>query len=844
MLWAALPTHAKEVRVGIYSNEPKVFLDPAGQPAGIFVDLLQGMAQIEGWTLAFVPCTWQDCLKALEADQIDLMPDVAYTADRDRIFDFHQVPALLSWSQIYRSPDAQITTLFDLSGKRVAVLEGSIQSGIFTEMMTSFGVKPELVPVATLDEAFKLVAEGRADAAIANYFYGNAHAARYQLVETAIVFQPSRLFYATALGRNQDLLRAIDRHLESWQGDPKSLYFTAMKRWVGAVPQQVVPDVFWWSLMTVGGLLSLSMLAALLLRRQVSARTQHLLAANEEIGRFKTIFDHATFAAWIAELGGTLTYVNARCAELHGMRVEDLLGKRFTVFYAEDQRAEARTFWKTVQKSGSGEVHELWHVARDGRRFPMLTSGTLLRDGKGVTPSLLACTAVDISERKQAEAQIKQLAYYDALTGLPNRRLLMERLQHALDTGARRDARGAVLFIDLDHFKTLNDTLGHDVGDQLLQEVARRIQTHVRVGDTVARLGGDEFVVLIEDLSDSARPPVAVVEGVGQKIMAALNQPYRLAGVEHHSTPSIGATLFNYGEGSVDEPLKQADLAMYQAKAAGRNTMRFFDPAMQTEVAIRAEMEKDLRTALQEQQFLIYIQPQVNRQGDVFGAEVLLRWPHPQRGMVSPGEFIPVAEDSGLIVPLGQWVLEAACLQLLSWAGRPSMSHLTLAVNVSVQQFRHPDFVAQVQAVIDRTGVDPSRLKLEITESLLMLNVEDIIGKMTALKAGGVSFSLDDFGTGYSSLSYLRRLPLDQLKIDQSFVRNVFTDPNDAAIVRAIITLAQSLSLMVVAEGVETEVQQTFLNTHGCNAYQGYLFGRPMPPSEFDRYMLQQLPLE
>jgi diguanylate cyclase (GGDEF)-like protein/PAS domain S-box-containing protein len=838
-LWcAAAWAQPREVRVGLYDNEPKIFADAQGRPAGILVELLQEVARLEGWTLRFQTCNWTECLDALEAGRIDLMPDVAYTGSRDEYLDFHDTPALLSWSQVYRRSDVPIATVLDLDGRRVAVLAGSVQRGVFTDLTRSFGIKPELHTVETMEEGFHLVETRQADAVIANQFFGHVQAPRHRLVETAIMFHPSRLFYATAQGRNGDLLAAIERHLAAWQNDPDSVYFAVLRRWAQIATPRVPPAV-WWGL---GGLLALLLLAvslALLLRRQVAQRTQGLLLANEEVSRFKAIFDHATFAAWIANPDGTLNYVNARCAELQGVPRETLLGQRFMRFYAPSRLDEAEAFWRGVRDGLGNEVRELWHVATDGHEFPMLTSGTLLRDTVG-HPAQIACTAVDISDRKRAEAQIRHLAFYDALTGLPNRRLLTDHLQHALATGARRGGSGALLFIDLDQFKTINDTLGHDVGDQLLKEVATRIQLQVRVGDTVARLGGDEFIVLLEELSE--RPGIAAsqAEGVGRKILAALNRPYRLAGNELHSTPSMGVTLFVHGQGTVDELLKQADLAMYQAKAAGRNTLRFFDPQMQAVVAERAALESDLRNALQGQgQLALYIQPQIDRQGHVIGAEGLLRWQHPRRGTVLPAAFIPVAEDSGLIHPLGQWVLEAACRELVRWAGLPALQGLNLAVNVSTQQFRHPDFVPQVLAVLARTGAAAPRLKLEITESLLMHNVEDVIAKMEALRAHGVRFSLDDFGTGYSSLAYLKRLPLDQLKIDQSFVRDLLTDPNDASIVSTIIALGHSLNLMVVAEGVETSAQRYVLDAGQCHAYQGYLFSRPLPADEFVRYVEQ-----
>ncbi|WP_342616284.1 EAL domain-containing protein [Rhodoferax sp. GW822-FHT02A01] len=435
----------------------------------------------------------------------------------------------------------------------------------------------------------------------------------------------------------------------------------------------------------------------------------------------------------------------------------------------------------------------------------------------------------DVTERESTHAEIQRLAFHDALTQLPNRRLLTERLIKIRAIEERHHIYGALLLIDLDHFKILNDTLGHDKGDLLLQQVAQRLTACVRARDLVARLGGDEFVVMLDGLSEQPESAAAQAETVGEKILTALNQPYQLVDRAFSSTPSIGVALFNGPHLSNDELLKQADLAMYQAKVAGRNTMRFFDPEMQAIVTGRALLEDDLREALKQSQFMLYYQPLVAGYGRLTGVEALVRWQHPERGLVSPGEFIPLAEEIGLILPLGFWVLEIACAQLAQWAKRPDMAHLTIAVNVSAKQMHLLDFVDRVLGVVARTGANPQRLKLELTESLLVANVESTIGKMTQLKAHGIGFSLDDFGTGYSSLSYLKRLPLDQMKIDQSFVHDILTDPNDAAIARMVVALAQSMGLNVIAEGVEQEAQRVLLAQMGCHAYQGYLFCRPLP---------------
>jgi diguanylate cyclase (GGDEF)-like protein len=476
---------------------------------------------------------------------------------------------------------------------------------------------------------------------------------------------------------------------------------------------------------------------------------------------------------------------------------------------------------------------ELMDRRKDGSLYPKWLTITAISGENGEIINYVA-SFVDISRYKEAEARIHALAFYDELTGLPNRRLLMDRLRHAMAVSGRYDSYGAILFIDLDNFKIVNDTCGHDVGDRLLVEVAQRLNDCVRDGDTISRLGGDEFIAMLEDLSISPQEAAAQARVVARKILEALNQPYTIAGRVHHSTPSIGATLFAGSEDSVDELLKQADIAMYQAKAAGRNTLSFFDPEMQAAVAARASLEADLRQGIEERQLVLHFQPQVTAGNTVVGAEALVRWQHPERGTISPAEFIPLAEETGLILPVGQWVLAEACACLARWMTVPTTRDLSLAVNVSARQFRQPDFVTEVRKAIDEAGIPPNRLKLELTESLVIDDIEDTITKMGALKALGVGFSMDDFGTGYSSLSYLTRLPLDQLKIDQSFVRKLPNSPNDAVVVQSIITLAKSLGITVIAEGVETEAQRLFLEQHGCPLFQGYLFSRPVPLPIFE----------
>ncbi len=538
----------------------------------------------------------------------------------------------------------------------------------------------------------------------------------------------------------------------------------------------------------------------------------------------------------ITDANHIILRINAAFTRTTGYTSEEIVGRTPLVLRSDRHDADFyRTMWESIDRAG-GWQGEIWGKRKNGEVYPKWLTITAVKNEKGAVTHYIS-TDFDITERKKAEVKINELAFYDQLTGLPNRTLLLDRLKQAMTISIRSHHYCALMLIDLDNFKTLNDTLGHDMGDLLLKQVAERLSACVRAEETVARLGGDEFVVMLTNLDTLEINAANQVEAVGEKILSALNQTYQIREVTFHSTPSIGITLFKGMHVVIDELLKQADLAMYKAKDTGRNAMRFFDPDMQTVVLERSKLEADLRCALKENQFQLHYQPQVTIDGLITGAEALVRWQHPERGLVPPSEFIPLAEDTRQILSLGLWVLETACTQLALWAGQPGLCQLTLAVNVSVHQFRQDEFVDQVLSAIQKTGANPMRLKLELTESLMVQNIEDIIEKMRALKGHGVSFSLDDFGTGYSSLSYLKRMPLDQLKIDQSFVRDVLTDDNDAAIARTIVALAQSLKLEVIAEGVETEAQRNFLINVGCHAYQGYLFSRPLPIEDFESFV-------
>jgi diguanylate cyclase (GGDEF)-like protein/PAS domain S-box-containing protein len=561
-------------------------------------------------------------------------------------------------------------------------------------------------------------------------------------------------------------------------------------------------------------------------------RAEKQLRDNE--GRYRTFFQTHFDAINITRLDdGKMLDCNQAFLDLVGYEREEVLDRTTLELGIWADARDRQVMTKMVQRDSSFRGLEIQFRKKNGEVcWGEMAASVMEIDG---VPCILNITR-DISAAKTAEKTIRSLAFYDPLTGLPNRRMLMERLRHPLVASARSGHSQALLMIDMDHFKTLNDTLGHPRGDLMLKEAARRIVACAREADTVCRMGGDEFVVVLEELSKVAEEAAAQTQAVGEKILAAIEQPCLLDHHEYHSTASIGIAVFWDRQDSTDETLQQAEIALYQAKAAGRNTLRFFSPALQAAVNARATLEVDLRQGIKTKQFLLYYQPQVER-GHLSGAEALIRWKHPGRGIVSPSEFIPLAEESRLILPLGEWVLEAACEQIALWAKREETAHLTVAVNISALQFRQSEFVEQVLATLSRTGAKPENLRLELTESMLVENIEDIIVKMNELKSHGLRFSLDDFGTGYSSLSYLKRLPLDRLKIDRSFVRDMLVDATSGAITQTILSLGRAMGVAVIAEGVETEEQRDYLAGLGCYSFQGFLFSPPLPLEQFEAFV-------
>lgn len=826
----AVNTSSMPLKVGVYDNAPKIFVNENGRPDGIFWRLIEEMADRESWQLQAVVCEWNDCLLQLESGLIDLMPDVAISESRGQRFDFHEEPALLGWSQVYEREGTALLSLLDMAGKRVAILQGSIQLEYLSDLMTNFGIRVEWLLMDNLEDAFSAVVADRADAVVSNHYFGDLSADRLGLARTPLIFQPSQLYFAVAAGTRDVLLQTINNYLVEWKADPESPYFTALREWgVEPVPN-AIPGWLLWGIACLVIALLLALGFSALLRLKVAERTRSLVASEH---RLNTILNSVEAYIYIKDHKLRYQYANRKVCELFGVSAEQIAGKTDADFFDKTTCDQLYENDMRVLRKGERVANEEVNILESDQQEHVFISVKLPLRNPDNSIYALCGISTDITEHKQIRNQLHQLAFFDALTGLPNRRLIMDRLDHAMASRLKTGYEGALLLIDLDNFKTVNDTLGHETGDLLLQMVAKRLERGLLSTDSAGRLGADEFVLIVEDVALNVSDAMMRVRDMADFLRQQFAQPFDLHGTDYVCSVSIGVVMFSDADGDVDALLKGADLALAAAKEGGRNIVRFFNQDMQIEVTRRTRIEHALRRAIEQNSMSLFIQPQVDENAKIVSMEALLRMTDPILGDISPGDFVPVAETCGLIIPLGEWVIEKACGMLQQWQTIPVMKDLTLAVNVSPRQFHHPGFADHVLGRLKKYNVPGSALVLEVTESLLIDDIDSTIRKMQVLGAQGIHFALDDFGTGYASLTYLKRLPLTQLKIDQSFVRDLLIDQNDEAIVRTIIALGNSLDMQVVAEGVETGEQAARLQEMGCHYFQGYHFGRPKPVEKY-----------
>ncbi|GAB4362060.1 MAG: hypothetical protein Kow0060_18120 [Methylohalobius crimeensis] len=816
----------KVVRVGVYQNPPKIYFSDAGEPAGLFMDLIEAIARRENWRLEFISCSWRDCLARLEAAQIDLMPDVALSEQRSRRFDFHRIPVTHSWSVILTPVSAPVISLPKLNRSRIALLSGAIQAKPLDAMMTGHGLTYTPVGYPSYAAAFAAVRDGEADAVVSNSYYAGFYGRRYGLRETPIVFNPAALFFATSKGDPLGLLPRIDAHLEAWRYDEDSVYYAALKSAMVPAQEPVVPPTLRHLMVAIIGMLLMLLSMSAVLRWQVKRRTAQLRETAHRLDHMLSSSPVVLYQLSMADGCIDTRWVSDNVERLFGFAAERFVADNCwpRQLHAEDREAVLNNLDVLFQTGHLVQEYRI-HDARGEVRF--VRDEMRLLPGKTDQLDEIVGSWNDLTESHEQAARLSFLTHYDPLTRLPNRVLLRERLTHAVYRARRENRALAVLYIDIDRFKTINESLGHNLGDTVLRALAHRLESLLRTDVNLARVGGDGFVLLMEN--DVGR---TTAEAMAEKIMNALVEPIQLGNQKVALTLSIGINLFPGDNGDADTFLQHAEAAMYEAKRAGRNMYRLYSPSLSVGVAERLSLESALRFAVKNKELVLHYQPQIDLSSNrLVGVEALVRWQHPELGLVSPGRFIPLAEEMGIIGEIGAWVLVEACRQMVGWQ-KEKHAIDRVAVNLSVQQIDGETILPLVRRILDETGLRPASLELEVTESMIMREPEKATAALQGFRAMGIELAIDDFGTGYSSLNYLKHLPINRLKIDQSFVRDIGGDPNSEAISRAIIGLARSLELETVAEGIEHPHQRDFLRREGCLIGQGYLFSRPVPAEQ------------
>lgn len=827
-LWPRGPAEdPQRVQVGFYENPPKLFTDRTGEPAGLFIDLLTALAAWENWEVHYVHCAWAECLEKLRAGEIDLMPDVALTEERRETMDFHSIPVAESWSQVYAPSGSDLVRQEDLDGRRIAVLEDSSQDQHFATLAEDTDFNYQRLALAHMDEVFAAVRDGDAEAAVTNHFHGRHRRPEYRLVETPITFDHVSLYFAASPERTLSLLEPIDQRLADWKAEPESVYYRSLE---DAVRASVEPGTPGWLLPTlVSAAVSIALLALgiLLLRWRVREQNQALDATNQ---RLQHLLDGSPVILY-ALRGPNLT--PAWCSG----NIERLLG--FTV----DEALEP-TWWerqthpedRPTAEAEAAKVLREGHLVHEYRVYDADGNVRYVRDELQVVPGSVERgnpevigSWTDITESREQKHQLQYLSQYDTRTGLPNRSLLGDRVRHTLDQARAQNSSRHLILLDIDRFKSINDTLGMAAGDQVLQAVARRLEAVIHDEDTVARVGADEFCLVLESPWDHAQ-----ITRFMDELMERFREPLDVNGRQLVLTASAGISRYPDDGRSADHLITAAELAAAEATRQGGNAWRRFETSMGEHSSTSLLMESALRQAVPNNELVLHYQPQFElATGAMSGMEALVRWIRPGEGRISPGQFIPLAEETGIIRDIDRWVLEEACRQLADWDAR-GLRVPRISVNLCAGELHDEGLVERIGHTLDRHGLAPGRIEVEITESMLMQAPERSMRVLRQLDELGLRLSMDDFGTGYSNLAYLRSLPLHQLKVDQSFVRDIGQSTNNESIIRAIIALADALQLELVAEGIEEPHQRDFLAREHCRIGQGFLFGRPGPANELE----------
>ncbi len=820
-------SHAsRTIRVSHEQNHPMAGTTDAGKSQGILIDLIEETARRENWKIQYTTCIWDKCLESLENNETDILVAIAYKPERAKRYSFNKHTVISNWGLLYTRPDRKIETYTDLNGKRIAVVKNDVYCNEFIRLIQQFNISCDLVFADNFKDIFSRISRGEVDAGVANRFFSLLNEGNFKVKPTQIIFSPVSIHIAAPLGKNADILAAFDRRLEDMKKDRNSVYYQSLKRWLGIeMAGHKLPALFWW---ISGGIAGLSLLMAIfvaLLRREVRKKTGELRKLTKAV-------EQSANSVIITDTDGYIEYANPYFFAVTGYSSDEVIGKKPSILKSGDQPPELyENLWNTL-KSGHEWRGELKNRKKDGTVFWEQCSIAPVRNEAGIITHFVGIKE-DITVKKAQEDVLTWHASHDTLTGLHNRYYLESHLSSLIMKINRQHQHVSVLLVDIDNMKFVNDTFGHDFGDQLIKEISRRLKDAACPESLLARFFGDEFIIC-PPYSDSSSKACMLA----QKIKDLMGTPFMVEGAEIMMGASIGVATFPEDGENVDNLLRNAEAAMYEAKKQGRNTIVCYSDEFNQRAQHRLMLDSRLHRALENQDFTLHYQPQINSaDGSIKGVEALLRWNPVDMEPVTPAEFIPVLEETCLIVPVGIWVLYEACRQMKEWleAGLPPF---TISVNISAVQFQRGDLEDTLKMVLADTGLDPSLLRLELTESTLLIDSSHTINKLEDLRKLGISLSLDDFGTGYSSLAYLSRLPVQELKVDQSFVQRIHKTHTDTAVVNTIVAMAQELGLEVVAEGVETEEQRQHLIERGCETIQGFLYSRPLPAEELKKFVL------
>ncbi len=827
---AANTQPTKTLRVAILDAPPALIPSDSGNHTGFLVDFLEQIAERENWRIQWLYLKWPEIINTAKRAELDLIPFVAYSRERAEYLDYNSISYITGWGQVYIHPDEQLLeNIFDFEGKTIAVVKDEIYAIQFANLCAQFDIICNLKEVQDYKAAFSLLDKRLVDGAVSGNLVGYSFEKRFNIERTPIVFNPSKVLFASPKGKNSEILQTIDGYLEEWKNDPSSPYYEINDRWLGKDNGiTFLPKWLLYSLAILFILLIISALIVLILRKQVRRKTADLADKTDQIKQIINLIPHMIYAT---NANGEVILVNRYAADFFGLPLKDF--DNINIEQLKNQSPQSNILFEDedyLLRRDAVAVNKQLKVKDSNQRNTYLDVSKVPFVGRYSRIPAIVTVGVDITEAKEFEQQIQHMAQHDSLTGLPNRLLLNDRISQSLAISLRHHHNGAILFIDLDFFKNINDSLGHMTGDKLLIEVAKRLESNVRSGDTVARLGGDEFIIQLSELSDNPEDAEADAIVVAKKLLQALTEGFVIQGKQLHVTASIGILVYPRDADSHELIMQRADTAMYHAKAKGRNGFAIFKPDMEAIIMRRQTLENDLHKAMSNSEFFLLYQPQLNAaDGKLLGVEALIRWNHPVEGIISPLEFIPVAEDNGTIVQIGNWVLEKACQQIKFWIQEYGHSPV-IAVNLSAVQLSDSDLVKTIAKLLKQEKIPAELLELEVTETLILHEEKRSIELLKSLKKLGIRISIDDFGTGYSSLNQLKKLPLDKLKIDRTFVSDIPGDPDSETIVRTIIKMSKDLGLEVTAEGVETEDQLEFLRKENCPQFQGYYFDRPISP--------------